>query len=186
MKPSPTDNAKAALPTAVRQFAPVKYPELWPPPDLPPYPQHWSSRIPLIGYVSRHVQRQKQWWAHFGSVLEPIADGIVNQLIDRPSELVWPENEPGRSIAQIISNAIADEKGLPQSPALHPDDPFQPLFWGPFDDLTPLIVGMECRAKLGMTLPKEIFDDAWNQRWTIKQFIETATLSLPSASQPAG
>ena len=153
---------------------------------MPPYTPHWSSRIPLIGYVSRYVKWRQQWRFHHANVLEPIADRIIDQLIDRPSDLIWPNNETHRRIAQVISNAIGIEKELPQSPALHPDDPFQLLFWGPFDDLTPLFVRTECRDKLDLPLSESIFIDAWNQRWTIQQFIEAAAGGTLSAVQSAG
>lgn len=107
-------------------------------------------------------------------MLNPIADKIVDQLIARPAEFEWPKLEPHRSIAKIISHAVGLEKGLPHSPALHPNDMFGPMFWGPFDDLTPLIVWAECREQLKLAIPESVFIDAWEQGWTLRQFIDSA------------
>ncbi|WP_145230745.1 hypothetical protein [Gimesia algae] len=55
----------------------------------------------------------------------------------------WFNTPEKQQIALIISEAIGLEKPLEAPPPLHPQDPFGPLFWGPFDDLTPLIVRLE-------------------------------------------
>jgi len=83
-------------------------------------------------------------------------------------------------LAKIVSDAIATEKGLKRSPALHPEDPVPLLFWGPFDDLTPLIVRIEMRKKLKREIPGELILTAWNERWTIQRFIEECLRIEPS------
>ena len=95
-----------------------------------------------LRYTSRH---QKE-------VLDPIAEEIVAQLESRPLDGPWPVTSVQKSLAAIISDAVALEKGLPHSPALHPDDPFPLLFWGPFDDISPLIVRVESRGKLNLEI----------------------------------
>lgn len=79
-------------------------------------------------------------------------------------------------MAKIISDVVALEKGLSHSPALHPDDPFPLLFWGPFDDLTPLFVREEFRKKFRREIPERLILDAWNEQWSIGRFIERCTV----------
>ena len=120
-------------------------------------------------------------------MLDPIAEEIIAQLEMRPIDGPWPTTPEQKALATIISDAVALEKGLPNSPALHPDDPFPLLFWGPFDDLTPLIVRTESRAKLNREIPERFILDGWNKRWTIQRFIEqcsTIASSEPNVGEP--
>ena len=108
-------------------------------------------------------------------MLDPIAEEIITQLELRPTDGPWPIDSEQKALATIVSEAVALEKGLAHSPALHPDDPFPVLFWGPFDDITPAIVRMESRDKMNCEIPGDFIIDAWNQRWTIRRFIEQCT-----------
>ena len=91
-----------------------------------------------------------------------------------------------RSLAQIVSDAVCLEKGLTNSPALHPDDPCPLLFWGPFDDMTPIIVEMDSRKELNREIPQNLFVDAWNHNWTIQRFIERCIETSSGRPQSKG
>jgi hypothetical protein len=131
--------------------------------------------LPVVGRILQYFTWLRYSRQHQTEVLDPIAEQIINQLESRPALSEWPVSPHDRQVAMIISDAITQEKGLTKSPALHPDDPFPLLFWGPFDDLTPLIVRANCRDQLKLTLPTDIFTDAWQQRWTIQRFISHCT-----------
>jgi hypothetical protein len=165
-------------------FPALQYPAIWPPPELPPYKPNGWSRFQVLGLPFRYLTWLRHVRQHERDVLDPIADEIVSQLERRPVQGPWPRHEEERKIAQIISDAVGLEKGLPHSPALHPDDPFPLLFWGPFDDVTPLIVRMDSRDKLKREIPGHLIIDAWNDRWTIQRFIQEVfdTSSTPSHS----
>ena len=156
------------------EFEAIQYPEQWPPPDMPAIPPHPLSWIPIIGHAFQHCRWLWYSRAHRKGVLNRIADKINIQLEARPEEGPWPTVTvpKRRELAQIISEAVCLEKGLTHPPALHPNDPYPLLIWGPFDDLTPLIVGMESRKQLKLEIPSDTSIDAWNQRWTVQQFIE--------------
>tara|TARA_R100000789_G_scaffold84186_2_gene79810 strand:+ start:2717 stop:3292 length:576 start_codon:yes stop_codon:yes gene_type:complete len=156
-------------------FAPMQYPIPWPPPDLPSFPPHPLSRIPVLGWPFRYFRWLRYSSQHQRVVLDPIAENIVAQLEKRPTDSPWPICADQKVLAKIISDAVAFEKGLPVSPALHQDDPFPLLFWGPFDDITPLIVRVECRKKLNREIPSRLLIDAWNERWSVGRFIEECT-----------
>ena len=154
------------------EFRAIQYPIQWPPPELPPFPPHPLARIPVVGWPFRYFRWLRYSSRHIREVLDPIAEEIIAQLEMRPAHGPWPCEPTQKAIAAIISDAVGLEKGLTQSPALHPDDPFSVLFWGPFDDLTPLHVRVECNDKLQLKLPPNMLIDAWNQRWTIGRFID--------------
>lgn len=165
------------------EFPAIRYPTPWPPPDPPEFPSHPWSRLPLIGRVFHYFRWIRYSGQHQKAVVEPIADEIISQLETRPAEGPWPTAPKQRAFAQIVSDAVRQEKGLTNPPALHPDDPFPLLFWGPFDDITPLIVKMESRNKLKFEIADNLFVDAWNQRWTIQQFIEQCTETMSPSVQ---
>lgn len=160
-------------------FPPLQYPSPWPPPELPPYPRHPLEWVPVLGWLIRYFR-----WLHFNSIhdrqdLDPLAKAIITQLESRPTHGPWPTNAEEKCLVEIISDAVKIEKGLRHAPAIHPDDPFPLLFWGPFDDLTPLLVRIECRDKLHREIPGDMLGEAWNGRWTIHRFIENVMRSRP-------
>jgi hypothetical protein len=120
---------------------------------------------------------------HQREALDPIAEEIITQLKTRPTDGQWPIKAEHQVLAKIISDAVAREKGLPRSPALHPDDPFPLLFWGPCDDITPLIVRMESREKNNCEIPEHLMINAWNERWTIQRFVEECSRITPSQNE---
>lgn len=61
---------------------------------------------------------------------------------------------------------------------LSDEHPFPLLFWGPFDDLTPFLVRSDVRKLLNRAVSGELIIEAWNQRWTLQQFMDKC-LELP-------
>ena len=166
------------------ELFPLQYPDVWPPPDLAPCPPHRFQRVPIVRWVVGCFIRLRRWSQHLEMVLEPIADQIKEQLEARPVVGFWPESTSQQQIAEIISEAVCLEKGLKKPPVRHPKDPFPLLFWGPYDDLTPLIVNMELNDKLGLKIPMDFFLVAWKEEWTVQQFVQECDLlrSLAIAS----
>jgi hypothetical protein len=168
------------------EFTAIRYPTVWPPPELPMFPPHPLSWIPVIGRLFQYFRWVRSSHEHQKAVLDPIAEEIISQLATRPSDGSWPTIPEQRSLAQVISDAVCLEKGLANPPALHPDDPFPLLFWGPFDDITPLIVRMGCRDKLKREIPGSLIIDAWNGRWTIERFIQQVLETSSTLAHSAG
>lgn len=152
-------------------FPAIRYPERWPPPDLPPFPPHPLAWIPVFGSLFRYFRWLRYSQKH-QPVLDRIAGEIISQLETRPDEGPWPSVPDQRLFAQIVSDAVYREKGLTHRPALHPNDPFPLLFWGGYDDITPMIVRIESLEKLKLEVPDKLIMAGWNQRWTIQQFTE--------------
>ena len=132
-------------------YKPLNYPKVWPPPDLPPASpesfEYKMKHIPILGWVVAYIIWLFRWRRFKQEVLNPIEDEIVVQL---------------------------DARGTIESPPpLYPEDPFGPLFWGPFDDLTPLIVDLEIQKEFGFRIPNDgLIAQAWKEQWTIEKFIE--------------
>ena len=49
-----------------------------------------------------------------------------------------------------------------------------------------MIVRMHCRDKLKLEMPDELFLNAWNQEWTIEEFIIQALSSTAQQALTAG
>ncbi|QDT29019.1 hypothetical protein [Gimesia panareensis] len=170
------------------QYEPLKYPLVWPPPGYPaPSPESREAkfrRIPLLGWFPSWILRHIRWRKHYYEILEPIAEEIVEQLEARPQIADWSSISSGfatsrhQKIAEIISDAICLEKGLENPPPLHPEDPSSLLFWGPFDDLTPLIVGMEIHKEFNCHVPRDVLLLAWQQDWCLREFIDYCVQSM--------
>ena len=152
---------------------PLQYPDVWPPPELPPYPPLRFHRFPIIGSIVEHFRWLRRIREHIRTILNPIADRIFEQLEIREIDGVWPESSSQRQIAKIIADVVCLEKGLEKPPSLHPDDPYPLLFWGPSEDLTPMFVRMDLRNTLGIRLPDDLLIQAWNDEWSIQRFVES-------------
>jgi hypothetical protein len=148
---------------------------------MPSLPPDHLSRMPVLGWMFRYFRWLRSNAAHRREVLEPIANAIIAQLEKRPTDGPWPVTPEHKVLARIVSDAVATEKGLLASPALHPDDPYPLLFWGPHDDITPLTVIVETRKRLSREIPEQLTQAAWNERWTIRRFIEECIRITPFA-----
>jgi len=165
------------------KYQPVRYPKVWPPPEVPPAAlESFESKIkhvPIAGWIVAYFLAQFRWSRHRSEVLSSIEQEIVEQLEARETSINWIKgqewlNTPQKQkIALIISEAIGLEKPIESPPQLHPEDPFGPLFWGPFDDLTPMIVRIEIKKEFGYRLPSDgLMDKFWDEQWTIGKFID--------------
>lgn len=164
-----------------QQYEPLKYPRVWPPPDLPP-PSPESRevklrRIPLLGRFLSGLLSHFRWLRHLSETLEPIETEILEQLEARPRTVDWFLNESWfetsrkQQLAQAFSRAMESEKGLDEPPPLHPDDPFELLLWGAHDDLTWLTAALEIRQELHCLIPREGFQLSQEQNWTLKDYL---------------
>ncbi len=155
-------------------FLPLQYPDPWPPPGIHPTdePKQTLNQIPIVGRLIRYIRWLNQSRTYLRDVGYPIEEQIVEQLNARPNHGVWPSSADKCEIACIISRAVRNEKGLDVVPALHPEDPFSLLFWGPFDDITPLIVRTELQKQHQIRLPSDTFLLAWKEDWTIEKFVD--------------
>ncbi len=160
-------------------FAPLQPPIPWPPPDIPPYPRHLLSRVPIVGWPFRYFRWLHYWSLHQKNILEPIEQSIVAQLQKRPAVGPWPQALDERLFVELVSQAVAFWKGLATPVAIHPDDPLQLLFWGPFEDLTPLQVCNETRKHLKRVIPKHLMHAAWQDCWPIRRFTEEVIRITP-------
>ncbi|QDT96244.1 hypothetical protein [Gimesia aquarii] len=164
-------------------YKPLNYPKVWPPSDLPPASpesfEYKMKHIPILGWVVAYIIWLFRWRRFRQEVLNPIEDEIVVQLDARGTienwykTQKWLNNPTKQKIGLIISEAIGLEKPVESPPPLYPEDPFGPLFWGPFDDLTPLIVDLEIQKEFGCRIPNDgLIAQAWNEQWTIEKLIE--------------
>tara|TARA_R110002049_G_scaffold1232_1_gene9211 strand:- start:521 stop:1105 length:585 start_codon:yes stop_codon:yes gene_type:complete len=172
-------------------YPPVRLSQAWPPVISPPPPpaqrEHRFKRIPLVGWVLAGILASSRRRSHAWQELAIVEKEIVDQLEARGQIDNWVKknnwfNTPEKQqIALIISEAIGLEKPLESPPPLHPEDPFGPLFWGPFDDLTPLTVRLEIQKKWNLHIPGDSISLAWEGDWTILQFIEYCENSINDA-----
>ncbi|QDU16489.1 hypothetical protein CA11_43210 [Gimesia maris] len=172
-------------------YPPVRLSQAWPPVISPPPPpaqrEHRFKRIPLVGWVLAGILASSRRRSHAWQELAIVEKEIVDQLEARGQIDNWVKknnwfNTPEKQqIALIISEAIGLEKPLESPPPLHPEDPFGPLFWGPFDDLTPLTVRLEIQKKWNIHIPGDSISLAWEEDWTILQFIEYCENSINDA-----
>ena len=120
-------------------FAPLEYPNPWPP------PHEVSTRtdeFPILGRVWRFATKVL-WCDPHTQLMFDIEEQILAQLKVRPKvEPKWPPDPKSRAIAEALAEAVRSEKGLDHV-ALHPLDPASVLFWGAYDDLTPLVFNIE-------------------------------------------
>ena len=157
-------------------ISPLQYPKIWPPSPESAVPTHFFHRIPIVGWFAYYVTWLRHCGKHRRTMLDPIAEEIVRQLDVRPTIGDWPVSTEQRQIAKIISKTVCLEKGTDFPPALHPEDPCQLLFWGPFDDTTPLTIRIKFDEQFGTNLPGEVLERAWSENWTIQAFIDACDL----------
>ena len=153
-------------------ISPLEYPATWPPPLMPPTPSHLFHRIPIVGWLAWYLTWLRHAGKHQRTMLDPIAEEIIRQLNLRPTTGGWPISTEQRQIVKIISDAVCLEKGMDFPPALHPEDPCQLLFWGPFDDITPGIIRAELSKQFRFHLPSEFIIRSWDENWTLRTFVE--------------
>jgi len=163
-------------------YPPLNYPQNWPPVvSPPPPPGGWETslkRIPVAGWITASLISRFRKGQHEQEVLSFIEKEIVDQLEARGKvnnwflKYDWFDSPVKQQIAVIVSEAIGLEKPVEFPPPLHPEDPFGLLFWGPFDDLTPLIVGLDIQKKWKCYIPRETISLAFDDNWTLIQFIE--------------
>lgn len=156
------------------EYNPLRFPKPWPPPAFPDRSGEkiGLERVPVFGWFVRYWQRFRQSQLHMKNVLDPIADQIVQQLESRPSICEWPGTEIERQIVLKISETICLEKGLDFPPALHPDDPLILLFWGPFDDISFLVVKCDLEKQLSIQIPVDTLLRFADENWTVRKFID--------------
>ncbi|WP_298860415.1 hypothetical protein [uncultured Gimesia sp.] len=165
------------------KYQPLNYPKVWPPPNMSPAsPECFEYKIkyiPIAGWIVAFILAQFRWSRFRREVLSPIEDEIVEQLDARETMNNWYQTQQWldtpqkQKIALIISEVIGLEKPIESPPPLHPEDPFGPLFWGPFDDLTPIFVRFEIEKHFGCRIPSnDLVFRAWDEQWTIAKFID--------------
>lgn len=163
-------------------YEPLKYPQVWPPPDEPPpSPESREARfrrVPLFGRFLSGLLAHFRRLEHLNETLYPIETEILDQLEGRPRTSDWFRNENWfessrkQQLVQAFSRAMASEKGLDEPPPLHPDDPFELLLWGAFDDMTWLTAALEIRQELHCLIPREGFWLSQEQNWTLKDYLD--------------
>jgi hypothetical protein len=113
-------------------------------------------------------------------VLQPIERQIVQQLQSRHPATAWP-NAPRRAeIVHMIGEAVAKEKAI-DSIAIHPDDPIELLFWGAYDDMTPLHFAMALRTRFGVMVPCEDMLRSCQNHLKVHEVVDDCLRRLGSA-----
>ncbi|MEW4488177.1 hypothetical protein AB1L42_08855 [Thalassoglobus sp. JC818] len=115
-------------------MSPITYPAPWPPPSRKP---DFYDRIPVAGEILRSICELATGSAYWKSQNE-IANQIEIQLQARSGErFEWPAHDEHQIVLEALQETVCFWKGVDQF-CPHPDDPAVLLFWGPFDDLSPL------------------------------------------------
>lgn len=173
-----------SIETAI-EVRPLTNPVNWPPPALEP-PSSVESilwRVPVIGWIVAYCLFYIRLSRHRYSVLLPLENEIVEQLAGRPPldrwPLAWPQTEVGREVVSALSQAIAEEKGI-SSPTIHPDDSVDCLFWGAFDDLTPMCFRIGLSKRFGGDF-KLNFNNCLS--WTAQQLVSNCEDQIGAASR---
>ena len=153
-------------------LAPLEFPCPWPPPDCPSGANLRSMcmRVPFLGWLLDFWWQRHRHRLHISQVLMPIERQIVCQLIARSPTRFWINSPSQKRIVELIADAVAKEKGL-QSIVLHPDDPIELLFWGAYDDMSPLRFVLELRKKYRITLSAEDVDSFFIKHMTVSDVI---------------
>ena len=150
---------------------PIQAPQQWPPPAEPPPSADklkWT-RWPIVGIVLRLYFASRRRSHHTWHVLKPIEEQIVAQLVGRNGNTEW-QSELHAEIAGLISHAIAEEKSIEQ-PTIHPDDRFDLLFWGAYDDMTPLVFSLAFHDRFQINVTSDDMLQFYEQQRTIGEFV---------------
>jgi hypothetical protein len=103
--------------------------------------------------------------------LFPFEEDIVRQLSSRPSFQWYPPGSDDAEIVSALAEAISDEKGI-ELPSIHPDDPTELLFWGAYDDLTPLFFRMKISKRFTVEYPNDDWlSQSWNEHWSVSKLV---------------
>ena len=122
--------------------------------------------MPVLGWIVAPFLKSSRCWKHYSDVLEPIEKQLVQQLTARPKQASQLSDSMHQQVVKLISDAVAYEKHI-DPPAIHPCDPFQLLFWGAYDDWTPLVFALSFREQFGKGIADEEFAMFWNNDWLV-------------------
>ncbi len=150
---------------------PLQTPDQWPPPaePLPTDRELNWSHWPIVGLIPRWIFASRRRNDFTWKMLHPIQDQIVSQLVDRNIHVDWPTKLHAK-VAGLIARAIGDEKSI-DPPALNPNDRFDLLFWGAYDDMTPLVFTFAFRDEFQIDIPQETMNDFYQQHRPISEFV---------------
>ncbi|WP_460167006.1 hypothetical protein [Thermostilla marina] len=163
---------------------PLQFPSPWPPPDLVSgLPESTLERIPIVGWLFGSWRRRRRWWVHVREVLIPIERQIVGQLTARSGIGYRADSPSHQRIADLITSVVAAEKGLSHV-VLHPDDPIELLFWGPYDDMSPLLFRHVLRKELGIVLSTQEMQWLLRKGVTVSEVV--AFCSMKTGEAPTG
>jgi len=134
-------------------FPSLSYPTPWPPPR---HQRHWLSRIPFIGWLIGGLYEGLT--AYRDPPRRQIELQITTQLESRPeANADWPVDLAQRRVVDLLAGIICVEKCLSvDRVALHPDDPLELLMWGPFDDITPMVLRLGMDDLFGRRISTEV------------------------------
>lgn len=164
---------------------PLKPPKQWPPPIEPPPTdlERWWSRLPVIGLVPSWYLAGRRRNRYLWNVLEPIEKLIVAQLAARHDGYQWP-SESHAEIAHLISIAIGSEKHI-NPPTIIRDDPLDLLFWGAYDDMTPLAFSLAFKRRFGLDISWPQIVEFIDNRKTVGDFINWCVLRVNAKTELA-
>ena len=155
----------ALFPSCPMDFPPLKHPTPWPPTERPP---SRFDGLPVIGGFLAWVSAIATGDQH-NKLLYDIECQICEQLAARPTDNHdWPKGSTGRRIVDALSKAVREEKETPlDHVTLHPEDPIVLLWWGCYDNLTPLVSWHELDSEFDVRISRDewhsifSFSDDW-------------------------
>jgi len=107
---------------------------------------------------------------HVREVLIPVEQQILGQLTARSGIGYRADSPSAQRIAELAARTVAAEKGLSHV-VLHPDDPIELLFWGPYDDMSPFRFAIQLRKEFGIVLSTEEMEAFFKNHMTVSQVI---------------
>jgi hypothetical protein len=131
--------------------------------------QSWQG-VPLIGWVIAAYLCHRRYRRHEREVLIPIERQIVEQLVRRRGATPCANGSLQTEVAQMVAEAVGKEKSIPQ-PAIHPEDPIELLFWGAYDDMSPLQFTIALRRRFGITVTSEDITRYCQGHWKVEDVI---------------
>lgn len=163
---------------------PLQFPSPWPPPDwVSGLRESTLERIPIVGWLFGSWRRRCHWWVHVREVLIPIERQIVDQLTARSGIGYRADSPSHQRIADLIASIVAAEKGLSHV-VLHPEDPIELLFWGPYDDMSPLRLRDALQKELGIVLSTQEMQRLLRKGVTVSEVV--AFCSMKTGEAPSG